>query len=103
GRGQFVEQGYALVLRERLEQDRARVELASGPAGPLVEQLGPRKAEQEHRRVAAQVDDVLDQVEQRRLGPVDVLEDGDERALPGERLEQAPHSPRGLRGARTAA
>ena len=31
---------------------------------------------------------MLDQVEQRLLGPVDVVEHGDERALAGELLEQ---------------
>ena len=36
---------------------------------------------------------MLDEVEQHRLGPVDVLQDDEERTRTGERLEQAPHRP----------
>ena len=68
----------ALFLRERLELDRRRANAASTPARPGVEQLGPREAEDQHRR-AHPVRDVLDEVEQRRLGPVDVLEEEDQR------------------------
>jgi len=47
---------------------------------------------------------VLDQVEHRRLRPVDVLEDDDERPLACERLEQLPRCPEGfLGGGRVAA
>ena len=42
-----------LVGRERLEQDGRRVQLAAAPARTAVEQLGPREAEQQDRRVAA--------------------------------------------------
>ena len=59
---------------ERLEQHGRRVQLAAAPARPPVEQLGPRHAEQQDRRVARQVGDVLDQVEERRLPPVEVVE-----------------------------
>ena len=57
-------------------------------AGPLVEQLRPREAEQQDRRAAREVGDVVDQVEERRLAPVDVVEDDDERPLAGGVLEQ---------------
>jgi hypothetical protein len=36
---------------------------------------------------------VLDQVEEGGLGPMEVLEDDDERSLGGERLEQLPDRP----------
>ena len=42
---------------------------------------------------------MLDQVEERRLAPVDVVEDDDERFLAGERLEQPPDRPEALLGA----
>ena len=47
---------------------------------------------------------MLDEIEQRRLGPVDVLEDDEQRPFARERLEQAPHGPEELlRRSRSAA
>ena len=63
------------------------------PAGPCVEQLGPRQAEQQERRVRARVGDVLDQVEERRLAPVDVVEDRHQRPLARRRPRAACASP----------
>ena len=56
---------------ERRRASRA----ASSPVGPLLEQLGPGRAQEEQRRAVDGSDEVLDQVEQRRLGPVDVVDD----------------------------
>ena len=67
--------------RERLEQHRRRVQLATAPVRPPVEQLGPRHAEQENRRVAAQVGHVIDEIEERLLAPVDVVQHDDERGI----------------------
>ena len=39
---------------------------------------------------------MLDEVEERRLGPVDVVEDDDERPPARERLEQPPDRPEAL-------
>jgi hypothetical protein len=75
------DQLHGLVRGERLQQDVARVQLAAAPSGPLVEQLGPRHAEQQDRRVAAQVGDVLDEVEEGRLAPVQIVEDHNQRPL----------------------
>ena len=47
---------------------------------------------------ARERDQVLEQVEQGRLGPVDVLDDQHERALGGDPLEQPAHGPEGLLG-----
>ena len=71
--------------RERLEQHRRRVQLAAAPVRPPVEQLGSRHAEQENRRVAAQVGDVIDEIEERLLAPVDVVQHDDERGIRSER------------------
>ena len=73
---------------ERLEQQRRRVELAAAPAGPRVEQLGARDAEQEDRRVAREIGDVLDEIDEHRLGPLQVVDHDDLRALGRPRLEQ---------------
>ena len=82
------DQQLAVLAGERLEQDRRRVQLAAAPAGPQLEQLGPGDAEQEDRRVARPVGDVLDQVEEDRLGPLDVVEHEDLRPLAARRLDQ---------------
>ena len=41
-----------LVRAERLQEDRCGVQLPATPAGTRLEQLGPRRAQQDHRRVA---------------------------------------------------
>ena len=76
-------------LRERRERDRRRVALAAAPAGPPLEQLRPRRADDEQRHAGRPVDEVVDEVEQAVVGPVQILEDEHERALLGERLEEA--------------
>ena len=82
--------------RQRLEEYRRRVELAAAPAGTPVEQLWPRHAEQQDRRVAAQVGDVIDEIEKRLLAPVDVIEHDDERRILGNDLQEHAHRPRDL-------
>ena len=86
----------ALLRRERLELDRGRADAAAAPAGPHVEQLGPREADDQQRRVLDPLGEVLDQLEQRLLGPVDVLEDEDERLRVGELRGPLARRPRDL-------
>ena len=95
-RREVLEQLVGLVRRERLEQHRGRVRLSARPGRAALEELGPRHAEEQERRVAAEVGDVLDQVEERRLAPVDVIEDDDERPLGRGLLERLPDRPRDL-------
>ncbi len=85
-----------LVRAERLEEHRRRVHLAARPSGTAVEQVGPCHAEQQDRRVSRQVGDMLDEIEERLLTPVDVVEDADEGSLGGDRLQQLPERPRDL-------
>ena len=73
----------ALVLAEGLEQNGRRVELSAAPARPLVEQLRSRDAEEEDRGVAREVGDVLDEVDEDRLGPLQVVDHDHLRALCG--------------------
>ena len=100
-RARVVDQRLALVFAERLEQERRRVELAAAPVGSRVEELGPRDAEEEDRRVARQVGDVLDEIDEHRLRPLQVVDDDDLRPLGRARLEQPaerePASPSGRR------
>ena len=85
----------ALVLRQRLELDRGRADPPAAPAWPRVEQLRPGETEDEQRR-AHPVGEVLDEVEQRRLSPVDVLEEEDERLHVGDPLHDLARRPRDL-------
>ncbi len=64
GREQLVDQGLGISSVERLEQNRGGIELSSTPAGPAVDQFRPAQAEYEDRSVAAEVADMLDEVEQ---------------------------------------
>ncbi len=57
-------------------------------------------AGQEDRRIGREPEHVLDQVEEGRLGPFEVIEPNDQGALVRERLEQFPDRPEGLLGRR---
>ena len=58
--------------------------------GPALGQLGPREREHEQRVVARPLEQVLDEVEQAGVGPLEVLEDEHGRPLLGEPLEEEP-------------
>ena len=90
---QALDELLGVACREGLQQHGRRVQLAAAPVRPAVEQLGARHAEQQDRGVAAQVGDVIDEVEERVLAPVNVVEDGDERRAARLGLEQSPHCP----------
>ena len=62
---------------------------AAAPGRSRVEQFGPRQREENERCVLAPAGDVVDEVEERRLGPVDVLEHDEQRPLACQRFEQA--------------
>ena len=90
-----LHQRLRLVGAERLQPDDA------APAAAPVEQLRPRHAEQQDRRAGRQERDVLEQIEEHVLGPLDVVEDGDERPFGRDRLEQLAERPRDLVRSRT--
>ena len=81
---QRVEQLLALLGSERLELRRGGAQAAAAPARANVEQFRTGEAEDHQRRVLDALGQVLDQLEQRLLGPVDVLEDEDQRPRVGE-------------------
>ena len=89
---QRLDETLALGAAERFELDRGRPDTASAPAGMVVEQLGAREAELQERRPHP-VGEVLDQVEQRLLRPVDVLEDEDDGLRLGELLDERTRRP----------
>ena len=91
GQERFHEQ-LALGAAECLELDRGRAHAATAPTGVDVEELGAGEAEDEERRPHP-VGEVLDQLEERLLGPVDVLEAEDDRLCLGELLDEGPGGP----------
>ena len=84
-----------LLVGERRERERRRVELAAAPARPPLEKLGPRGRDDQQRNVGDPVDELVEEVEEALVGPVDVLGDEDERTLLRKPFEEA--SPRGER------
>ncbi len=81
------------LLGQRLEQHGGRVQLAAAPRRPKLEQLRSRAAQHEQRRIARPVGDVLDQIEERRLGPLQVVEvrrRADARERPTRRAAEPP-------------
>ena len=78
---------------------RRGVQLAAAPAGPSLEELRPRAADDEQRDAAQPVDELVDEVEQAVVGPVEVFEHEHERALLGECLEESPPGGEGLAAA----
>jgi hypothetical protein len=93
---ELLEEAGSLLLGERRERDECRVALAAAPAGPAVEELGARSAEDEDRHVRRPVDEVVDEVEEAVVRPVQILEDEDERSLIGERLHETTPGGEGL-------
>ncbi len=97
---QVVHQRLALLGAERLEQERRRIELSAAPVLSGVEQFRPRHAEEEDRCVAGEVGDVLDEVDELGLSPLQVVDDGDLGPVGRTSLEQLSESDPGLSGSR---
>jgi len=80
---------------ERRELDDEAGRCRTSPSRSVLEELRPSRAEHEHRSLRP-LAEVLDQVEQRRLRPMDVLEDRDDGVRAGQRLEQSSYGPEAL-------
>ena len=87
---ELVDEQLAVARRERLEKHRGCIELAAAPTWAKLEQLLTRNAQEEDRAVARQVGDVLDEVEEELLCPLDVVEHDDLGPLGGSRFQQLP-------------
>ncbi len=96
-----VEQGDhqpgGLNVGQRLERDRRGIELAATPVRAPSKQLGSGRADHQHRHVGHPVGELVDEVEQALVSPLEILEDEDQRTLRGELLEEAPPGREGLR------
>ena len=92
---QPVDEHFGVGRGQRLELDRRRSRLAF-PFGVLLEQLVPGGADQHDRHAFARLDQVIEELEERRGGIVDVVEQDDERLVRGKRFEQATDPPEQL-------
>ena len=99
-RAERIEQLVGLVGVERLEQDGRCVPLAATPPGPAIEELRARQADEQDRRIATEVCDVLDEIQQLLLPPVDVVEHAHDRVLLCALLQKLAEGPRDLLGGR---
>jgi hypothetical protein len=88
----------AVALGQGLERNEGRIRLRCGPDWSHLEEVWSRRAEHEHRDVLRERCDVLDEIEERRLCPVNVVEDDDERRRPCQLLEQPADTPCDLLG-----
>ena len=86
-----------VLVAERLEPERDR------PRRAALGQLRPRHAEQQDRRAGGEQRDVLEQVEEGLLAPLDVVEDDDQRSLRRRVLRAACGTPRRSPRPRSAA
>ncbi len=68
----------------------------TGPRGALLEQLGTGEADEQQGDAGGERRDVLEQLEERRLGPVDVFHDDHEWPAPRDRFEELADRPPGL-------
>ena len=85
-----VEQRVDRLAGERLEEERAEAARARAPAGVAIGQLRPGERDHEDRLVPRPLEQVLDELDERGVGPLDVLEDQDDGALLGHALEEQP-------------
>ena len=84
-----------LVAAQRSEHDPLLAR-ALAPGRPLLEQVVPGRAEDQRRHDQVGRGQMLDEIEQGRLGGVDVVDDDDERTAIGEHLDQPLDGPERL-------
>src|SRR5262245_45465198 len=82
-----------LQLRERREHDRLAERV---PSRVAVEKLWPGAAEDENRGLSRPADDVLDQLDEGRLRPLEVVEADDQGPLTRQVLEEPADRPHRL-------
>ena len=74
---------------QRGQVEGNRVLLARAPAGARLEKLRPRRAHDQHARVGEGIREVVEEVEKRLRGPVDVLDREHGRSIAAERGDVA--------------
>ena len=85
-----VEELLDLVRRERVEEERGEVATSRAPGRAPLGQLRARERQDEDRVGARPVEQILDEVEQPVVGPLQVLEQEDDRLARRHPLEEDP-------------
>lgn len=93
---QVRHQARRLLVGQRLERQRGGVEPAAAPAGAPGEELRPGGADDQQGHARRPVGELVHEVEEAVVGPLQVLEDEHERALRRQLLEEAPPGGEGL-------
>src|SRR5579883_2108067 len=88
GMEQFGNQFAALLAREGFQRDGGEVASSATPVAMALKKFQARGAEEEDGNVAETVRQVFQQVEQGFVGPLQIVDDDDERLLPRQRLKQ---------------
>ncbi len=78
------------IIVEGIDGHAGDVSQPGAPIGPPVEQLRPSEGDDEDRGRLGPAKQVVDEVEQARVGPVEILEQHDRRRLVGDAFEQDP-------------
>ena len=78
------------VLGERLQVEGGEVPLRGAPVGAMLPELRAREREDEDRRGSRPLEQILDEVEERCVGPLEVLEHHRDGQLLGHPLEELP-------------
>ena len=91
---EVLDQQVRVRAREGTDGEDGGVGSPSAPPRPSLEDLHPRRADDKQRCVTQPVSDRLEQVEQGGLGPMDVLDDQDDRSLGRHPLEEPADRPR---------
>ena len=91
----LVEQRIGFCIGEWREHDPSCVRRGQ-PALAFLEHFGARQAKEQDRCIMRPAREVLDQVEQRRCRPVDVLDHDDKRPVARNLFEQTAHGPEQL-------
>jgi hypothetical protein len=87
----FHRQADGVFLRERLDPERRRVGQPAGPVRTLLEEAPSSDAHDHDREATSFLHELLDQIEEQRVGSLEVFEDEHHRAFrrhPGEERQQ---------------
>ena len=90
---QPLDQILGLVVAQWESETRLVRGRGAAQDGPGVEEVGAGEAEEQDRGAAREAEHVLEQVEQRRLGPVDVVHHDDERSRDARASRRAGGTP----------
>jgi hypothetical protein len=90
-----IEESISRRVIQRTQHERRNMGAPSTPGRTHLEQLGPGQADQQDR-APTPVNEVLDEVQQRCIGPVNIVDDQEERGPDRQSLEHPPERPRHL-------